>query len=343
MTEKEHLKEEPSTSSQCEEEDEDDKNSLAHRFKRLIGWEKPSLLEHTDIESVVKYIRSGQCKNIITMAGAGMSTSAGIPDFRSPGSGLYENLAAYNLPYPTAIFELSYFHKNPEPFFVLAKNLFPSELKPTVSHYFIKLIEEKGLLLRHYTQNIDTLERIAGLGEKKLVEAHGTFSTGHCVKCKALYNLAWLRAKILSETVPKCERGGCDGVVKPDVILFGQSLPARFFTNIFMDFSRCDLLIILGTSLHVQPFASLANKVSKRTPRLYINLEDPPSSSYGSGFLMSLMGLGVSFRAGCTGNTRDVFWKGTCDEGSFLLAEKLGWKDDLAKLVKAGKPFVFGK
>lgn len=119
--------------------------------------------------------------------------AAGIPDFRSVGTGLYHNLEKYNLPHPEAIFELNYFHNNPKPFFVLAKELYPGTFKPTVCHYFIRLLHEKGILLRHYTQNIDTLERVAGIPEEKLVEAHGTFYTGHCLTCRAKYQLDWMK------------------------------------------------------------------------------------------------------------------------------------------------------
>jgi len=78
--------------------------------------------------------------------------AAGIPDFRSPGSGLYHNLEKYNLPHPQAIFDIDYFRDNPKPFFVLAKELYPNFIKPTPCHYFIRLLHEKGLLLRHFTQ-----------------------------------------------------------------------------------------------------------------------------------------------------------------------------------------------
>lgn len=73
--------------------------------------------------------------------------AAGIPDFRSPGSGLYHNLQKYNLPEPQAIFDIGYFKENPEPFFMLAKELLPGSFKPTISHYFIKLLKEKGTCL----------------------------------------------------------------------------------------------------------------------------------------------------------------------------------------------------
>ena len=101
----------------------------------------------------------------------------------------------YNLPYPQAIFELEYLHQNPKPFFTLAKELYPGTFKPTPSHYFVRLLEQKGLLVRHYTQNIDTLERIAGIPEDKIVEAHGTFYTNHCLECKIAYSLEFVKGK----------------------------------------------------------------------------------------------------------------------------------------------------
>lgn len=119
--------------------------------------------------------------------------AAGIPDFRSPDTGLYSNLHKYNLPYPSAIFELDYMLENPRPFFDLVKAFYTNTYKPTPCHYFIRLLHDKGLLLRHYTQNVDTLERIAGIPAEKLVEAHGTFYTNHCTACRKEYSLEWMK------------------------------------------------------------------------------------------------------------------------------------------------------
>ncbi|KAL1472774.1 hypothetical protein MTO96_039117, partial [Rhipicephalus appendiculatus] len=110
------------------------------------------ILDEPTIDGIVRYIKSGKCKNIIAMIGAGISTAAGIPDFRSPNSGIYSKLGKFNLPSPEAIFEIGYFRRNPAPFFALARQLFPKDLKPTLSHYFLRLLHQKGLLLRLYTQ-----------------------------------------------------------------------------------------------------------------------------------------------------------------------------------------------
>eukprot|EP00493_Phyllostaurus_siculus_P027044 UN27390 len=111
-----------------------------------------------DIDALIKGLKSKRFKNIVVLAGAGMSVSAGIPDFRTPGTGLYDNLQKYNLPTPEAVFSIDFFRTNPQPFCDLAKELWPGSLKPTVSHFFIKLLHDKGLLRRIYTQNIDGLE-----------------------------------------------------------------------------------------------------------------------------------------------------------------------------------------
>jgi NAD-dependent deacetylase sirtuin 2 len=290
--------------------------------------EKIKILDDVSMDGIVDYIKKKNCKNIITMAGAGISTSAGIPDFRSPGSGLYHNLQKYNLPHPQAIFELNFFHENPKPFFELAKELYPGCFKPTICHYFIKLLIEKNILLRHYTQNIDTLERVAGIPEDKIVEAHGTFYTGHCLKCRKEYKLEWMKERIFKDEVPECEKRGCKGVVKPDIIFFGEALPHKFYTLIEKDFTKCDLLIILGSSLAVQPFASLTDRVPKTCPRLLINREKAGQKSG----IMAMLGFGGGLDFDGKDNTRDVAWLGDCDDGCLLLADKLSWGDELKKL-----------
>uniref|UniRef100_A0A182J105 Deacetylase sirtuin-type domain-containing protein n=1 Tax=Anopheles atroparvus TaxID=41427 RepID=A0A182J105_ANOAO len=286
------------------------------------------VLETVDIDGLLRHWKNGGFKKIVTMVGAGISTSAGIPDFRSPDTGLYNNLMKYNLPYPQAIFELEYLYQNPKPFFTLAKELYPGTFKPTPSHYFVRLLEQKGLLVRHYTQNIDTLERIAGINEEKIVEAHGTFYTNHCLQCKTAYSLEFVKEKIFADEVPTCP---CGGVIKPDIVFFGEGLPERFHMLPHRDFAECDLLIIMGTSLTVQPFASLVEYVNDDCVRLLINRDKVGGGSFG--FIRSMMfGEGLCFDL--PGNRRDVAWTGNCDDGCFFLADQLGWGDELRELVE---------
>ncbi|KAG5837342.1 NAD-dependent protein deacetylase sirtuin-2 isoform X1 [Anguilla rostrata] len=313
---------------------------LRNLFSRTLGLgPSEKVLDELTLDGVARYMQSGTCKNIICMVGAGISTSAGIPDFRSPGTGLYANLQKYNLPYPEAIFQIDYFKKHPEPFFALARELYPGQFKPTVCHYFIRLLKEKGLLRRCYSQNIDTLERVAGLEGDDLIEAHGTFYTSHCVSfsCRTEYNLDWMKEKIFSDEIPKCDK--CSGLVKPDIVFFGENLPARFFTSMKMDFPRCDLLIIMGTSLQVQPFASLVSRVPKSTPRLLINMEKTGQSDA----LMGMLGFGGGMDFDSEKAYRDVAYLSTCDEGCLALADLLGWKVELEELVKREHEMIDSK
>ncbi|XP_018324325.1 NAD-dependent protein deacetylase sirtuin-2 isoform X2 [Agrilus planipennis] len=306
-----------------------------NQWKKLvsISWIRSKYLSFNEIlddvsfDGLINHIKSKDVTKIITMAGAGISTSAGIPDFRSPGSGLYDNLQKYELPHPQAIFELDFFFDNPKPFFVLAKELYPGSFKPTPCHYFIRLLAEKGKLLRHYTQNIDTLERVAGIPDEKLVEAHGTFHTGHCVLCRKEYTQNWIKEKIFNDEIPICT--ACPGIVKPDIVFFGENLPDKFHHCIQKDFKQCDLLIILGSSLVVQPFASLVDRVPHTCPRLLINREKVGQTSG----IMSMFGFGGGLEFDNPDNSRDIAWLGDCDEGCILLAEKLGFGEELKKLI----------
>lgn len=221
----------------------------------------------------------------------------------------------YNLPHPTAIFEVDYFRRNPDPFFALAKELYPGNFKPTPCHYFVRLLHEKGLLLRHYTQNIDTLERIAGIPDEKLVEAHGTFHSNHCIDCRREYSKEWVKEQIFSDSIPTCTE--CNSVVKPDIVFFGEDLPRKFYTMPEKDFKECDLLIIMGTSLEVQPFASLVGQPHSRCVRFLINREPVGHSSR---FLYE----SDTLRFGKKNNKRDIAWLGDCDEGVLELADKIG-------------------
>ena len=143
-----------------------------------------------DIDEICRQLNSGRFKHVVVMTGAGISVSAGIPDFRSPGTGFYDklDLGKFDLPSPQSVFELDYFRKNPKPFFTVAKELYPGKYHPTSAHYFITLLATKRLLLRCYTQNIDGLEREAGITEDLIVEAHGSFTTAKCIDCAKEYS-----------------------------------------------------------------------------------------------------------------------------------------------------------
>ncbi|KAH6706376.1 DHS-like NAD/FAD-binding domain-containing protein [Leptodontidium sp. 2 PMI_412] len=270
----------------------------------------PQTLSSRTLPGVAEYIKDGRPKRIVVMTGAGISTSAGIPDFRSPDTGLYSNLARLDLPHPEAVFDISFFREKPEPFYVLAKELYPGKFYPTIAHSFIALLDEKFMLHMLFTQNIDCLERKAGVPGEKIVEAHGSFATQRCIECKTAYPDDLMKEKVESGDVPHCLVPECNGLVKPDIVFFGEQLPKSFFDN--HDAPRmADLVIVLGTSLSVQPFASLPSMAREGVPRILINKDEV--GDFGT-------------------RLDDVMILGDCDEGVRKLADALGWREELEEL-----------
>ncbi|KAK5656374.1 hypothetical protein OQA88_4755 [Cercophora sp. LCS_1] len=265
-------------------------------------------LRERSLSAVAEYIKSGKARRIVVLTGAGLSTAAGIPDFRSPETGLYANLAKLNLPRPESVFELDFFRQNPKPFYVLAKDLYPGNFQPTISHVFIRLLADKGLLHQLFTQNIDCLERAAGIPGEVIVEAHGSFADQRCIECKTRFPADLIRDYVSRAEVPRCIRGEeCNGLVKPDIVFFGEALPSSFFDRKDL-VSTADLVLVMGTSLQVHPFASLPNLAPETVPRVLFNME----------------------RVGSLGSQADdVLELGDCDAGIRKLADELGWRDDL--------------
>ncbi|KAI9926650.1 hypothetical protein ASPWEDRAFT_724733 [Aspergillus wentii DTO 134E9] len=274
----------------------------------------PSVLEARNMESVAKYIKDKNVRRIVVMVGAGISTSAGIPDFRSPDTGIYANLAHLDLPDPEAVFDISFFRSNPRPFYALARELAPGRYRPTISHSFIKLLYDKGMLLKHFSQNIDCLERQAGLPGDMIIEAHGSFASQKCIECKAEYPEKMMKEAIDTGKVPHCSQ--CNGLVKPDIVFFGEALPEDFFLNRTLP-EEADLCIVMGTSLSVQPFASLPGFCKDGVPRVLINME----------------------RVGGMGSRPDdVLLLGDCDAGVRKFAQAMGWGQELERLWEQTNP-----
>lgn len=283
-----------------------------------------------DLASVARYMQSKTCRNVFLMLGAGISTSAGIPDFRSPGTGLYANLARLNLPYPEAVFEIGFFRRHPEPFYTLAKELYPGKFRPTLTHSFVQLLSSKSFLHTCFTQNIDTLERRAGVPADKIIEAHGSFATQRCIECKKPYDDEKMKKVVKEGGIPKCENALCKGtgkmkrnasgkeekergLVKPDIVFFGEELPQNFHRAI-PTLRNADLLIVIGTSLTVHPFAMLAGLVPEGCPRILINLQQVGDFGH---------------------RADDVICLGKCDDIVRELARELGWEEELQKAWEA--------
>lgn len=194
--------------------------------------------------------------------------------------------------------------------------MYPGQYKPTLSHYFLRLLSDKGLLLKLFTQNIDCLERAAGVPSDKIIEAHGSFACQRCIDCRTEYPDDLMKQAIRNGDVPRCIGTECTGLVKPDIVFFGEALPEKFHQNRDLP-SHADLAIIMGTSLSVQPFASLPGYCADGVPRLLLNAE-------------RVGGLGS--------RADDVLLLGDCDDGVRKLASALGWLAELEAIFKADNP-----
>jgi len=152
---------------------DEDLHKFRQNFESIkVEWEQTKHLIVDDegkftYKKLVMGLRDGSFKNIVVLTGAGISVSAGIPDFRSPGTGVYANLDKYNLPFPEAIFTLEFFIQQPEAFYTFCKEFDLDIYKPTPSHYFLVLLEKLGILKMVMTQNIDDLEEKAGVNVKE--------------------------------------------------------------------------------------------------------------------------------------------------------------------------------
>jgi NAD-dependent SIR2 family protein deacetylase/peptidyl-tRNA hydrolase len=228
--------------------------------------------DETVLTKLVNFLDSLEYRNIVVLVGAGISTSCGIPDFRTPGTGLYSNLQKYNLPQPEAVFDIDFFRKQPEAFYKLAKELYPGKAQPSITHYFIRLLHEHGKLFRCFTQNIDGLELRAGVPAERVVQAHGSFDTASCIECKRPADTEYVRKCIFADQVPRCEEKSCQGLVKPDIVFFGEDLPPRYYER-QRDLKNADAIIVMGTSLKVKPFATMLYDVDPSVPKILINNE----------------------------------------------------------------------
>ncbi|KAL3765555.1 hypothetical protein ACHAWU_003096 [Discostella pseudostelligera] len=264
------------------------------------------------LDKMVESLREGVYEKILVVAGAGISCSAGIPDFRTPGSGLYDNLHEYDLPYPEAIFDIDFYRKNPMPFVTLSKEIWPGvKYRPTITHCFLSLLGKRGILQRIYTQNIDGLEAIAGVNPELLVECHGNFRSSGCIDCGSSYNADDCKSSMVMQgEAPICT--SCGGLVKPTIVFFGEVMPNRFSQLVHVDVASCDLVIVLGTSLLVDPVASIPNWVKSDVHRCLINRDVVGS------FILN--------------KPTDVFLEGDCDEIVRKLCQLVGWEDELDQI-----------
>jgi len=192
---------------------------------------------------------------IVFFGGAGVSTESGIPDFRSE-NGLYKSMSEYGAR-PEAIISRSFFKQNPDTFFKYYKeNLMYPDAKPNEAHFALARLEERGKLLAVVTQNVDGLHQMAG--SKNVIQVHGSALRNYCVDCGETYSDAYiLKPAVCSGHVPLCEK--CNGTVRPDIVLYEESLDSDVIENAVDSIAKADTLIVGGTSLVVYPAAGFIN------------------------------------------------------------------------------------
>lgn len=196
------------------------------------------------IELLNKWIN--ECNNIVVMTGAGVSTESGIKDFRSK-DGLYNMDYVYP---PEEILSRSFFLENPDEFYRFYKDkLNTLDIEPNLTHRFLKELEDKEKLKCIVTQNIDGLHEKAG--SRNIINLHGSVYKNHCIRCKKSYDADYVFNKS-----NKCI---CGGFIKPDVVLYEEALDLNLINKAIYYISKCDMLIVMGTSLMVYPANSLIN------------------------------------------------------------------------------------
>ena len=204
--------------------------------------------QNDPIQTLASWIM--ESSRIVFFGGAGVSTESNIPDFRSE-EGLYNAQQQYGMS-PEYMLSHSYFIDNPEGFYDYYKhNLVYEDAKPNKAHYALAKLEQDGKLIAVVTQNVDGLHQKAG--SKRVYELHGSVLRNYCTRCHKACSAEFIKS---CEGVPRCV---CGGIVKPDVVLYEESLDQDTLTKSVMAIRQADLMIVAGTSLTVYPAAGLVN------------------------------------------------------------------------------------
>jgi NAD-dependent deacetylase len=195
-----------------------------------------------NMQKAIELIKSSTY--ITALTGAGISTLSGLADFRGEHNPIWDK-------YPQEkIFDRDYFDRDPKLFYDFLRDIMKKEYDPNIAHIVLKKMEDEGMLKAVITQNIDGLHQKAGA--KKVYELHGSIYSNYCVRCEKEYLLSEFMDKLLKEDVPKCS---CGGVIRPGIVFFGEPLPEEDMQLSVFHASKSDLMLVVGTSLFVQPAA----------------------------------------------------------------------------------------
>ncbi len=218
------------------------------------------------IEKLREIVRNSN--NIVFFGGAGVSTESGIPDFRSV-DGLYNQQWQYP---PETILSHSFFVRDPEEYYRFHRaKLVVENVKPNRAHLRLAELEREGKLRAVITQNIDGLHQAAG--SKRVLELHGSILRAYCSKCRKPYPADVIN---YGKGVPRCD---CGGVIRPDIVLYEESLDQDILSQAVSYIRAADVLIVGGTSLNVYPAAGLINYY-RGNKLVLVNLSETPYDSY---------------------------------------------------------------
>jgi NAD-dependent deacetylase len=212
-------------------------------------------------------------RRAVALTGAGHSTPSGIPDFRSPGTGLWSKVD------PMQVASIQAFIQAPHRFYewYIETAVGMTQAEPNPAHFALAQMEERGVLQTVVTQNIDGLHQRAG--SQRVLELHGSNETASCLDCgEVVDGKALLQRYAADRQVPHCE---CGGLMKPDVVLFGEMLPADVLRRAQIEIAQCDLLIIAGSSLTVAPASQLPwLAIQSGAPLIICNLSSTWADPY---------------------------------------------------------------
>lgn len=191
-------------------------------------------------------------RSLVVLTGAGVSTLSGIPDFRSSQGVSATRWNGYRV---EDILSISLFRKDPSLFYAWAREVWYQldSYQPNSVHHMLAILEEKGYIQGLFTQNIDMLHTKAG--SKKCYELHGSALHHHCTFCNSYYTYSQIQPIVMAGEVPLCTQ--CNHVIKPDIVLYGENLDPLILSRSYEMFRHTDLCLVLGSSLVVQPAASL--------------------------------------------------------------------------------------
>jgi NAD-dependent deacetylase len=218
----------------------------------------------SDVAALAQLVR--RAGSVVALTGAGISVPSGIPDFRTPGTGVWQNVD------PMEVAHIDAWRADPERFWGFYGERFQTlgDKQPNGAHLALVELERRGMLQAVITQNIDMLHRRAGTRE--LIEVHGSIASCSCLSCGARVQSAQVLAGLANATVPECD---CGRPLKPDVVLFGEFLPEAALDRATELAAAADLLLCIGSSLEVYPVAQLPGITLRHGGELAIVTQGP--------------------------------------------------------------------